>query len=84
MTDERADWSVNDPRIDPRLKAMLAGFPSLDQGDVESREAAVAAANTPEARRPTRRSPRCSRWRTTRRSRLRPASRSSRTKSLGA
>ncbi|MDE0349284.1 MAG: esterase, partial [Gammaproteobacteria bacterium] len=41
---------VNDPRIDPRLKAMLAAFPDIDQGDVESREAAVAAANTPEAR----------------------------------
>lgn len=41
---------ANDPRIDPRLKAMLAAFPSIEQGDVESREVAVAAANTPEAR----------------------------------
>lgn len=41
---------VNDPRIDPRIQALLAGFPSLEQGDVESREAAVAEANTPEAR----------------------------------
>ena len=41
---------ASDPRIDPRLRAMLGAFPPVEQGDIESREAAVAEANTPEAR----------------------------------
>ena len=40
---------TDDPRIDPRIRAMLSAFPPIEQGDVESREAAVAEANTPEA-----------------------------------
>ena len=40
---------ANDPRIDPRIRALLAVFPPLEQGDVETREAAVAEANTAEA-----------------------------------
>ena len=40
---------ANDPRLDPRLKAMLAMFPPGDESDVTSRDAQVAAANSPEA-----------------------------------
>src|SRR5215510_5418645 len=39
-----------DPRIDPRLKAILAGLPAEPSGDVESREALLAEANTEAAR----------------------------------
>ena len=41
---------TNDPRIDPRLRAMLGAFPPVEVNDIESREAALAEANTPEAR----------------------------------
>ena len=39
----------DDPRIDPRLKALLGAFPSMTQPDVASRDQAIAEANTPEA-----------------------------------
>ena len=39
-----------DPRIDPRIKAVLASMPPIELEDVEDREAALAAANTEEAR----------------------------------
>ena len=39
-----------DIRLDPRLKAILAGIPLEAGSDVDSREAMVAAANTEEAR----------------------------------
>jgi acetyl esterase/lipase len=39
-----------DPRIDPRLKALFGGWPDRPPvGDIESREALIAAANTPDA-----------------------------------
>jgi acetyl esterase/lipase len=42
---------ATDPRIDPRLKTMLAMFPETDPiGDVASRDEMVADANTDEAR----------------------------------
>ncbi len=40
---------ANDPRLDPRIKAILAMFPVNEQADVPSREAYVAIANSPEA-----------------------------------
>ncbi len=40
---------LEDPRIDPRIKAMMGAFPSGAQPDIESREAQLAEANTPEA-----------------------------------
>ena len=40
---------AGDIRLDPRLKAMLAGMPSENPGDVESREALLAEANSPAA-----------------------------------
>lgn len=39
----------DDPRIDPRIKALMGAFPSGNQGDGESREALVRAANSPAA-----------------------------------
>src|SRR5215475_6918607 len=39
-----------DPRIDPRLKAILAGLPAEPSGDVASREVLLAEANTEAAR----------------------------------
>lgn len=36
----------DDPRIDPRIRQVFGNMPELAGGDVESREAAVAAANT--------------------------------------
>lgn len=41
---------ANDPRLDPRLKAMLAMFPPGDESDVPSREAQVEAANSEQAK----------------------------------
>ena len=42
---------ANDPRLDPRLKALLAMLPSVTEDqDVASREAQLAEANTPEAK----------------------------------
>jgi len=40
---------AGDPRIDPRIKALLTAVPPLPVSDVASREVLVAAANTPEA-----------------------------------
>ena len=41
---------ANDPRLDPRLKAILSMLPAVtEETDVESREAQLAEANTPEA-----------------------------------
>ncbi|MDZ4376065.1 MAG: alpha/beta hydrolase fold domain-containing protein [Phenylobacterium sp.] len=40
---------VADPRIDPRIKALFAQPDRPPVGDIESREALIAAANTPEA-----------------------------------
>src|SRR4030095_4006347 len=40
---------VADPRIDPRLKALFAWPDRPPVGDIESREALIAEANTPEA-----------------------------------
>lgn len=39
----------NDNRLDPRLRAMLAAFPSLEQSDVADRETLLKEVNTPEA-----------------------------------
>jgi acetyl esterase/lipase len=39
-----------DPRLDPRLKTILAGMPAEAAGDVASREALLAEANTEAAR----------------------------------
>ena len=39
----------NDPRLDPRIKAMLAMFPASEAVEYETREALVAAENSPEA-----------------------------------
>ena len=40
---------TSDPRLDPRIKKMLANFPPQPTGNVTDRESLVAAANTPEA-----------------------------------
>lgn len=40
---------ANDPRLDPRVRTMLAAMPSGGQSDVANREELIAAANTPEA-----------------------------------
>ena len=40
---------AEDPRIDPRIKAMFGAFPSGSQGDAESREQMLAEANSPAA-----------------------------------
>ena len=39
-----------DPRLDPRLKALLAGIPVEGSGDVDSRETMIAEANTEQAK----------------------------------
>ncbi len=39
----------DDPRIDPRIKALMGGFPSGGQPDVASRDLLLAEVNTPEA-----------------------------------
>lgn len=39
----------NDPRLDPRIKAMLALFPAGEAVEHETRDALVAAENSPEA-----------------------------------
>ena len=39
----------DDPRIDPRLKAMLAGFPEPPMRNWDSREELIAAENEPAA-----------------------------------
>lgn len=42
---------ANDPRLDPRLKAMLSMLPAVsEETDVASREVQLAEANTPEAK----------------------------------
>jgi len=41
---------AGDPRIDPRIKAILAAIPPLSASDVASRDELIAEANTPEAR----------------------------------
>jgi acetyl esterase len=40
----------DDPRIDPRIKALMGAFPDLTLGDVSSREALLESVNQPEAR----------------------------------
>lgn len=40
---------ATDPRLDPRIRALLGQMPQMVANDGESREAMVAAANTPEA-----------------------------------
>lgn len=40
---------ASDPRLDPRIKAMLAAFPTLPQENAVDRDTLVAEANTPEA-----------------------------------
>jgi len=40
---------ADDPRIDPRIKALMANMPSWSQSDVESREALLEEVNDPEA-----------------------------------
>jgi acetyl esterase/lipase len=48
---EEADMSKlqDDRRIDPRIKAAMAGFPSMTQSSVGSRDELLAEANSPEA-----------------------------------
>jgi acetyl esterase len=42
---------MNDPRIDPRIKAVLGGWPdTANPGDAESREQLLAEVGTPEAK----------------------------------
>ena len=41
---------ADDPRLDPRLKHLLAAFPDIEMSDVESREAMLAEAATDEAK----------------------------------
>jgi len=41
---------ARDPRIDPRIKALLAMSPTVEATDVDSRETLLAEARTPEAR----------------------------------
>jgi acetyl esterase/lipase len=40
---------IRDPRIDPRIKAMFAGPDQPPAGDIASREALLAEANSPQA-----------------------------------
>ena len=40
---------ADDPRIDPRIKALMANLPTMTQTDVESRDALLAELNRPEA-----------------------------------
>ena len=40
---------ANDPRIDPRIKALMGTIPVSVQGDVESREQLLEEANSPES-----------------------------------
>ena len=40
---------ANDPRIDPRIKAVMGAFPVGNPGDAESRDALVSEANSPAA-----------------------------------
>jgi acetyl esterase len=49
MNDVPTSKLVRDPRIDPRLKALFAWPDRPPVGDIESREALLAAVNTPEA-----------------------------------
>jgi len=39
----------DDPRLDPRIKAVMGALPSMEAEDADSRETLVAEANTPEA-----------------------------------
>ena len=39
-----------DPRLDPRIKAILAGVPAIAESDVESRETLLAESNSDAAR----------------------------------
>ncbi len=39
----------DDPRIDPRIKAVMGAMPPMAQADVSSREELIAEANTPQA-----------------------------------
>ncbi len=42
--------SINDdPRIDPRIKALMGGFPSMTQDDIADREMLLKEVNQPEA-----------------------------------
>ena len=41
---------ADDPRIDPRIKALFAALPAMPSQDVESREAMLAVVNTPESK----------------------------------
>ena len=49
MNDVPVSKLVRDPRIDPRLKALFAWPDRPPVGDIASREALIAEANTPEA-----------------------------------
>ena len=40
---------LDDPRIDPRIKAIMGGFPDMGQPDIADRDALLAEVNTPEA-----------------------------------
>ena len=40
---------ADDPRVDPRIKALMANLPTATQTDVESRDALLAELNRPEA-----------------------------------
>ena len=41
---------ADDPRVDPRIKALFGGFPDLGQPDAVSRQQMLDEANTPEAK----------------------------------
>lgn len=41
---------ANDPRIDPRIRAIFGNFPTMTAGNVSSREVLLAEVSTPEAK----------------------------------
>ena len=47
--DASRDKMKDDPRIDPRIKALLGNLPAVSFSDVENRQQALDEANTPAA-----------------------------------
>ena len=46
QTEETTSKIASDPRIDPRIKAVMGLIPSMSQSDVSSREELLAEANS--------------------------------------
>ena len=53
---------VSDPRIDPRIKALMGMMPSGAQPDIANREELLAEVNTPDAVGDAGRHARCARF----------------------